>query len=296
MKRIIGYSMLLCAIIALGLGQISCSRSVESPAHVAESLFQRNGVLAPQLKAVFDHLGVPVDSIGQANAFAQKNLLRTGERWDKQDETELYVLMHEHQAMLIEDLRALGMIDAIAPLQQAYTYALLMGATKKAVTARLDYLAELITQGYTFNYIVLLGGERQLRDVEKEGLPETITTEAQMMEYVCAHYQEFSGQKIILVNAPMIKKEDGTFARPTTDSTLAYFGEIAPETGSCLVISNNPYNVRQTKVAQRVLDQSRFPTQGAGRALEDGVVDIFVVMDELARTIYEENSRFNSGK
>jgi len=171
-----------------------------------------------------------------------------------------------------------------------------MGATKQAVIARLDFLAELRDSGYTFKYIVLLGGERQLRDVEKEGLPETVNTEAQMMECVCAQYAQFANQSIILVNAPMIEKADGTFTRPTTDSTLVHFAKIAPEDGSCLVISNNPYNVRQTKVTQRTLDQSRFPTHGAGRALEEGVVDIFVIMDELARTIYEENLRFKSGK
>jgi hypothetical protein len=268
---------------------VSCSRSTE-PA------FHRNGTLSKKLKAVFNDLEVSVDTLAQANEFAQKNLLRAGERWDKQEETPLYVLMHKKQAALIDDLRALGMIDAVNPTQKSYTYALLMGATKNSVKARLDYLAELVSSGYTFSYIVLLGGERQLRDVEKEGLPETVTTEAHMMEYLCAQYPAFANQKIILVNAPMIQKADGTFTRPTTDSTLVHFSQIAPQDGSCLVISNNPYNVRQTKVTERVLDQSRFPTQGAGRALEEGVVDIFVIMDELARTIYEENVRFTAGK
>ena len=37
----------------------------------------------------------------------------------------------------------------------------------------------------------------------------------------------------------MIQNEDGTFTRPTTDSTIVYFAKTAPADGSCLVISNN---------------------------------------------------------
>lgn len=290
MKKIVSCSLILCIAIAFGLGNMSCSRATES-------LFHHNGKITKELKAVFNDLGISsIETLEQANEFAQKNLVRTGERWDKQQETPVYVMMHDNQAALINDVRALGMIDAVAPLKKAYTYALLMGATKKAVMARLDFLVELFDSGCTFKYIVLLGGERPLRDIEKEGLPETVNTEAQMMEYVCAQYPQFANQNIILVNAPMIAKADGTFVPPATDSTLIHFAKIAPGDGSCLVISNNPYNVRQTKVAQRVLDQSRFPTQGAGRALKEGIVDIFVIMDELARIIYEETLRFKSGK
>jgi len=94
----------------MGLGNISCSRATES-------LFHHNGVPTKQLKAVFTDLGVSVDSLDQANEFAQKNLLRSGERWDKQQETPVYVMMHDNQAALINDVRALGMIDAVAPLK-----------------------------------------------------------------------------------------------------------------------------------------------------------------------------------
>lgn len=292
MKKIIYYSLIASFIIVLGFGKMSYSRSSNQSTEV---LFHQHGTVSEQLRLVFEHLGTSITTLADANTFAQKNLLRAGERWDKQEETPLFLSMQKNRTLLINDLKALGMIDAVVATQREYTYALLMGATRKSVTARFDYLAELIEQGYTFKYIVLLGGERQLRDVEKEGLPETVTTEAQMMAYVCAQKPTLNAQKIILVNAPMIQKEDGTVTRPTTDSTLAHFAQIAPEDGSCLVISGNPYNVRQTKVAQRVLDQSRFPTEGAGGSMPENL-DIFVVMDEFARTIYEEYVRFKSGK
>ncbi len=289
MQKRIHYTLILCFVITLGLVNMSCSRATE-PA------FHHNGVPTKQLNAVFTDLGVSVDSLEQANEFAQKNLLRSGERWDVQEDNELHTRMRDNQAALIDDVRAFGMIDATIPTKKVYTYALLMGATTGRVTQRLEHLVDLIKDGYTFKYIALLGGERPLRDVEKEGLPETVTTEAQMMEYVCSRYPELADYNVILVNAPMIQKPDGTFARPTTDNTLVYFAEIAPEDGSCLVISNNPYTVRQTKVTQRILDQSRFPTQGAGPALSIDKVGIIMLMDEFARTLYEENLRFKSGK
>src|ERR1700682_3984467 len=209
MKKIVRYSLVLCCIIVMGLfGNMSYSRSTEP-------VFHCNGVLSEKVKAVFNDLGVSFDTLAQANEFAQKNLLRSGERWDIQEDNALHRLMREKQSILIDDVRALRMVDAIKPTQKNYTYALLMGALKMRVTQRLEYLVELINSGHVFKYIVLLGGERQLRDVEKEGLPETVTTEAQMMEYVCAHYLEHTGQQIIVVNAPLIQKADGTLTRPT---------------------------------------------------------------------------------
>jgi len=289
MKNITNLFFLVPCIIALGIGLTACGRS-------AEVAFHHNGELTEQVKAIFKELGVTVTSLAQANEFAQKNLLRTGERWDKQEDNQLHTTMKEKQTALIDDLRALGMVDEIKPTKKEYTYALLMGATTARVKQRLVYLASLIGAGYHFEYIVLLGGERQLREVEKEGLPETITTEAQMMAYLCAQDEQCKDKQSLLVNAPMIQKPDGTVTRPTTDTTLQYFAEIAPHDGSCLVISNNPYAVRQAKVTQRILDQSRFPTESAGQALNINEVGIIMAMDEFARTIYEENLRFAENK
>lgn len=263
---------------------------------LAESTFHCDGKLTKQFKNVFDHLGVSVSTLAEANEFAQKNLLRTGERWDAQAETDLSKIMRKNKELLLSDLKELGMIDAVVPKEKSYRYALLMGSLKSTVSFRINYLLELEKEGFSFKEIVLLGGARQLRDDEKEGLPSTVTTEAEMMKYLCESNPELKNKKILLVDAPMIQKADGTFTRPTTDSTLVHFAKIAPESGSCLVISNNPYVIRQTKVAQRILDQSRFPTDGAGKAAKEDATDIVILMDELARTIYEEFKQLNSNK
>ena len=274
-------NILLAGIVCLSLGSASLSQA-------ADSLFDKKGIPVKNVSKVFEHLGVSVSTLEQANEFAQKNLLRKGERWDTQEEKEWHAVISDKKALLLNDLESLGMIDSVEPKQKSYRYALVMGATTGSVAKRLDYLASLKQNGLNFKEIVLLGGERQLRDIEKDGLPEHITTEAQMMEYLCAHHATLKNDTALLVNAPMAKHSDGTFIRPNTDDTIVYFSKIAPADGSCLVISNNPYVLRQTKVAQRILDQVRFPTEGAGKKVNPETIDIVMLMDEFARTIYEE--------
>jgi hypothetical protein len=286
MQRILNISLLTC-FIALGISFTACGRS-------EDYAFHHNGNLTEKTKRVFDVLGIKLETLAQANEFAQKNLLRKGERWDAQDETEVNKRIRENESTLINDLRSLNMIDAVEPKHRAYTYALLMGALKATVAVRLAYLEELIEKGHSFDSVVLLGGERELRDIEKEGLPEDVKTEAQMMAHLCAQSAKLADKKIMLVNAPMIQKADGTFTRPTTDSTLVHFAQTAPYDGSCLVISNNPYTVRQTKVTQRILNQSRFPTEGAGPALSMERTGILNVMDEFARVLYEDTLQYNA--
>lgn len=283
MKKQLLYSVL---VLLVGVLYISLVSSSFNPFN--DRLGSKKGVSLENVNKILSHFGVSVSTLAQANEFAQKNLLRKGERWDIQEDKKWHVLMNDKKDLLLNDLASLGMIDAVEPKQKEYTYALLMGSLKSTVAYRLNYLAELRQDGFSFKEIVLLGGDRQLREVEKEGLPENITTEAQMMYYLCAHHDVLKNDTVRLVNAPMIQHEDGSCTRPTTDSTIVYFSKTAPQDGSCLVISNNPYVVRQTKVTQRILDQVRFPTHGAGKKINVEKVDIVMLMDEFARTIYEE--------
>lgn len=286
MKKIINIVLASC-LIALGISFTACGRS-------EDFAFHHKGNLTEKAKRVFNDLGVQVETLAQANEFAQKNLLRKGERWDAQDETELNKRIRENTSVLVNDLRALNMVDEVKPNHKTYTYALLMGALKATVATRLAYLEELVQKGHSFDSVVLLGGERELRDIEKEGLPENVKTEAQMMAHLCAQSATLADKKIIVVNAPMIQKPDGSLTRPTTDSTLVHFAQTAPKDGSCLVISNNPYTVRQTKVTQRILDHARFPTEGAGPALNIERTGILMMMDEFARILYEDTLQYNA--
>lgn len=282
MKKILFFCF---PVVLVSVLYISCNRAENFEPGKQDIPFQN-------ISQVFERFGVSVTTLEEANTYAQKHFLRRGERWDTQDKKDWHTSIDDQKSLLLEDFRSLGMIDEVQPTQKAYTYALLMGACKERAEDRLQYLAELKQRGITFGVIVLLGGARQLQGIEKSGLPEDVTTEAQMMEYLCAHHSKLKHDKVLLVDAPMIKHDDGTLTRPTTDSTIVHFAKIAPCDGSCLVISNNPYVLRQTRVTQRILDQHRFPTQGSGKeAGDEEMIDMVMLLDEFARTVYEEYKR-----
>ena len=246
------------------------------------------GVLTKNTQKIFTLLGESFETLAQANSFSQQHLLRTGERWDQQEETPVFQKCIQHKDALMNHLKVLGMVDAVYPAKKQFHYALCMGALAGRVQQRLDFIADLQDDGYTFDTIVLLGGARPLRESEKLMVLESIETEAHMMQYLYDNHARIEKTKLMCVDVPMIQKDDGSTRRPNTDDTLNFFSEMASGDGDCLVVSNNPYLLRQAKVTQRILDQERFPTYGAGTALDDKKVDILIAMDELARAIYEE--------
>lgn len=261
--------------------------SLMAHAGAAHTAFHEQGVPSQTVKSIFSCLGITVNTLEEANTVAQKELLRTGERWDLQPDNPLHTKMQEHKEALLGFMRTLDMIDEVLPTHKEYAYALVMGALRARAVLRLNYLKKLHTEGYRFKYVALLGGMRELRPEEKNGLPAHITTEAQMLEYEYHQLGGLEGTQLLLVNAPMVQKADGSVVRPITDDTLRYFAKIAPIEGLSLVVSNNPYKARQVKTAQRILDPTRFPVSGAGSAV-DVNGNIVIIMDEFARTVYEE--------
>lgn len=251
-----------------------------------ESFFDKHGVLTAAVKIIFGCLQISITSIQQANDFAQKNFLRTSERWDGQEKKSWHDLMYQNKAELLHAFRSLGMIEAIEPCKNRYTYILVMGTLKDNAEHCFNFLSDLKNKDLAFEKIVLLSGKRLLEDFEKEGLPADIVTEAAMMMYLCERHASFKNDDIVLVDAPMMYHEDGSVTRPTTDSTLTYFAQTTTVDGPCLVISENPHIIRQTRVAQRILDQARFPVDGAGKEIEEPI-DMIQLFDEFARVIYE---------
>jgi len=221
-------------------------------------------------------------------------------------------LLHFHQAR--ESAIATALFGRQTP--KRYDYALLMGTLKDETVVRLNYLAKLIIKdGYRFNTVALLSGKRALLPEEKEGLPEHIQTEAEMMTYVYKEHPCFKyNDKMLLIDAPMIEKSDGTLTRPTTDSTLEYFAQIVEsdrkrqregrailnavlgqsqeedqnKKPSCMVISNGQYIARQAFVTARILTPLGFVVEADGPDEADPL-DIVMLMDEFARFVYEAN-------
>lgn len=276
MKKILTFCTIFFALIVAH--KVLFAHSYE-PIH-------HNGKLTQPAQDIFAQLGENISTLEEANTFAQKNFIRKGERWDTQEMTPLRAKMIECAPVITHDLQKLQMIDAINPTQKAYTYALMLGALSTRMQERLDYLVSL-AKDHTFEYVVLLSGARELQDIEKAHAPEHIKTEKELLVYLFEH-SPLKDHPVIIIDAPMIQKADGTLARPTTDTTLEYFAQTAPKKGSCLVISNNPYVVRQTKVAQRIVGKNGFTIEGAGRANKEDALDSIMLLDEFARLVYEE--------
>jgi len=256
------------------------------------SLFHIDGIATKALKNIFAHLGISIRTLEQAHLFAQEQLLRTGEQWEEQPVKPIHRIIRRNHKQLMLDLKTLGFFDGVPPKQKTYTYGLILGSLKEDVIERLAYVADLYLQGYLFEHLVLVGSERSLLANEKKNLPENVTTEAQMLTYLSNQHPVLKGKKIIGINAPISIKEDGSLARATTDSSLTYFPQIAPEHGSCLVISNNPYILRQTLVAKRILNQKHYPTEGVGPAYRENSLDCIMLLDEFARALYEQYHLF----
>jgi len=255
--------------------------------------FHKDGELSKSAEELFRLLGKKVTTLKTANTFSQENLIRDGEYWDEQKKKPVHELMKKNRTALIAQLQKLGMIDGILPEQQHYIYAGLTGGLKETVRSRVMYLEELINNGYTFKYVVVMGGSRPLLEKEKEHLPEDIKTEADMMVYLLNN-SGIKNNKILVVDAPMVQKADGTLARPTAEDTFVYFAKTAPENGSFLIISNNPYILRRKILAQQILDQEKFPVDATGKQANIEKMDIIFACDELARTLYEEFRQFTA--
>lgn len=262
----------------------------------AELSFHKNGNLSKEVQDIFLLLGVSFETLEEANTFAQKYLLKTEEVLNNKIQNDFDKKIILNKDSLLVKLSALGMVDEITPSRKDWNYALLMGSFKEDVIVRLEYLIGLIKKSYNFKEIILLSGDRPLLDHEKKGLPSEIKTEGQMIQYLAANNKMLEGHKVRLINAPMIKKPDGTWSRPTTDTTLICFAQLVSLSGSCLVISENPFIIRQTKVAQRILDQSKFPTEGSGAAIASNAIDIVMIMDEFSRRLYEEFRQYKLQK
>lgn len=261
------------------------------------SAFHSNGIITQPVKDIFLLFGQDkITTLKEANAFAQQHLLRSGERWDVQQETDIFKACKENQEKVLSCLQKLGMVSAIYPTETHFTYALCLGALASRFVQRLAFLATLQELGYSFDYIVLLGSARPLTAEEKTSLAITLETEAEMMRYLYDHHQTLRKDDLalIVIDAPMKQSKDGVLLRPTTDDTLREFKQQAPKKGSCLVISNNPYVLRQVKVCERILQNSEFEIVGAGEALDTEKVNIHILMDEFARTLYEEYTLYKA--
>lgn len=278
------------------------------------ALFDGKGSPTTTLCALFSTLHLTCGTtISEINGVAQANLLRKGERWEIEKKWE------SQRAELLPLLKELGLWDAVTPakliaakeladdvdsynhfgssphLTISYDYVLVLGALQSRIEKRLAYLEHLAktypsllaknAQGKVPT-IVLLTSARPL-DPEKEAsaLQAGLTTEADVMQAALKKSTLGNYAWALLISAPMKIDAKGTVLRPTTDDTVKAWLTKKPTPGRCLIISDQPFVLRQTLVLKTLLPKE-FILDAAGPAADESM-PIAVFLDELARTIYQ---------
>lgn len=272
-------------------------------------LFDENYEPRAQLLQLLEVVGMPSldssqEAIFQINDWAQKNLLRQGERWQEQT-TRFEALKTSVNPLLSE----LGFIETVAPHFKEYEGAIVHGALLPRVRHRLHYLIEQWKQGVRFTHLYFLGGERPLEAtkenkeafiddkdsalkirsgwIEPEKWPET---ECEMMQLVWEQSDippdMLKQVKVFFVNAPMKKDpRSEKLIRPTTDDTILSWLKLNPLCGRYLAITNAPYINRQDMVIRMIATSGYgFDTVGSGASEQEKMA---IFLDELARLVFQ---------
>jgi hypothetical protein len=251
---------------------------------------------------------IPTDgNLDQLIESAQKKWTRSPnkERWEMEGQ---YLMKAEKAYSLFAEL---GMTEARCASRNFYDYAIVLGSTVESFRGRLAFLKKEWERGVRFQTLVLLSGQRPLFpkiETEKkmtEGsailpirkdwvfsgtLPKT---ESEMMDLVFDQADlpnQWRGMPFSHISVPMIKNEDGSMRRPNTNDTYEAWIKTRPIPGSCLVVSSQPYILRQGHSARQLIPQTfSVETIGPGISLEKFLceknsVDVF--LDELARILY----------
>lgn len=269
-------------------------------------LFDEHYSPRPQLMELFHLLGMPQNclDITSINEWAQKNLLRTGERWQMQPGK--YEYLREKIISLVADL---GFLDRVESSFDLYDGALVHGALLMRVRSRLNCLVEQWKKGIRFTELYFLTGERPLdpifecplqlyhdelsplkirKDWTPPENPPQYESEMVMMVWEQSEIPEDMRQAVSvhLVNAP--QKFDAIsdkWLRPNTEDTVKEWVKESPACGRYLAVTEAPYIGRQDYVVRMYLP-SCIGLDTIGNEIKEEKRSMTIILDELARWIY----------
>lgn len=220
---------------------------------------------------------------------------------------ELPLLKTEEHQWYCMQFHKLGFLEEIKPEKKRYTYVLIFGATIQGMRSRFAYFLKLLESGVEVDQIVFLVGKRP-RDQNKESIEVLFTpdvnlpfkkdyephgpipaTETELAELLIAQTDmpREIYEKIMVIDAPMVQKADGSWVRPNTESTVQAWLSTQPRKGSILCISSQPYVTRQYYAALRMLPKD-WDIYCVGSGIEDEEkANISILLDTLARTLWE---------
>lgn len=268
------------------------------------ALFDANYRPTAQLIDFLMHVGMPASensTLAEINEWAQKHLLRRGERWEEQDGR--FEMLKEKVTPFLKEW---GFLGAVHAQQKLYDGAVIYGALATTVRDRLHFLAQEWENGVRFSKVyfwtggrplepkleseeVLLSGAGSELKIRKDWVRPAVlpTTECEMAQLVWEQLELPNGMREsvepIFVNVPMGK------TRPTTDDTAVLFFKMNPIKGNYLVVSNAQYRMRQGLVANNLAPTGYYFEAIGSAAKEDARMAIIV--DEVARYIFEVNRK-----
>lgn len=210
------------------------------------------------------------------------------ERWEIED------IHEDNRVAILKTFEKMGVLDTLHPVDMHYDYGIVHGATLDRSQSRMLFLIELHNKGIKFDTIVVLSGKRVLTADEQKRLNYAAENEYEMVKIVWDQLDVPESLKqipITFVDSPMIQK-DGIISRPTTGDTIKTWLKSNPMPGSALTISNQPFCEYQDSVTRTYLPRS-FQIETVGPAADQDEIRISVLLDNLARWLYQENMRRN---
>lgn len=251
-----------------------------------------------------------LDSMVQATQREWIGKLRPGdcERWEM-NEGEKESLEKKRNA-LMPWLHQTGVIAPLVPVQQYYTYAVLLGSTVRSFCSRLAYLLSLTQQGVTFDSVVALTGERSLLENETYTafvdfckqfnipLKESHTyaefpyDEGEMVRYIMNAVDLPSSWKDKVTIVYALAQYDAAgkkMRRATTVDTVKAWCAQDPKPGTILVISEQPYCLYQGEALKTYMPQE-FDIETVGNEPKKET-SIALYLDSIARYLYQLQQR-----
>jgi len=267
-----------------------------------------------ELLKLLDVMGVQHDgSLQSIMQATQKAWLRQAgkERWQIGDQ------FAQKRDIVMPLLTNMGFVHEQKVTQNQYDYALVLGATMQRMRSRVAYLLKQVTAGIHVGKIIVLTGLRdRSNDIETESvilgttqtdlpikkdwhltgaLPATETDMIKLIFEQTDFPDVFKSIPVEFINTPVQMAKDGTLRRPNTADTVHAWLATSPVPGSCLAVSNQPYNLYQDTIIRNSLPSTfMLETVGAGVDISEKAQkqeNIAVFLDTLARYIFAKTQQ-----
>ncbi len=260
------------------------------------------------------------NSLEVMNAFAQKNFLRpkNAERLSKQSIQHYKALLEnvsqEQKEKLLAMFKASGVLKEVLPTIESPDYILIMGSTIPSMRSRIMFLDRLVREGklhlHPKTKLVFLTGDRPLFKSETKEIllnpapfprrshwkaPEKLPDNERDLSPFLWGQLALSPQLLHItpLHVKALKKKN-TKRATTADTVEAFVHDYNPQSGSVLVISENPFIMYQCLVSKTLFltkGLTGFAFEGAGIFKPyhdlDQDVRLGVLLDNLARTLYQ---------